>query len=112
MNCLNCNFKMRLKDMEKLIPASEFCASHNIEVAFIRSLQQTGLIEITSVEETIYIHENQLQDLERIIHLHFELDINLEGIETINHLLQRINYMQDEIMSLRNRLRLYETSEL
>jgi hypothetical protein len=98
--------------MKNLIPAVEFCASHNIEVSFIRSLQQTGLIEISSVEETIYIHESQLQDLERIIHLYFELDINLEGIETINHLLRRINYMQDEITSLRNRLSLYETSEL
>jgi hypothetical protein len=98
--------------MKNLIPAVEFCASHNIEVSFIRSLQQTGLIEISSVEETIYIHESQLQDLERIIHLYFELDINLEGIETINHLLRRINYMQDEIISLRNRLRLYETGEL
>lgn len=98
--------------MKNLIPAVEFCASHNIEVSFIRSLQQTGLIEISSVEETIYIHESQLQDLERIIHLYFELDINLEGIETINHLLRRLNYMQDEITSLRNRLRLYETSEL
>jgi hypothetical protein len=96
--------------MKNLIPAVEFCASHNIEVSFIRSLQQTGLIEISSVEETIYINESQLQDLERIIHLYFELDINLEGIETINHLLRRINYMQDEITSLRNRLRLYETS--
>ena len=98
--------------MKNLIPAVEFCASHNIEVSFIRSLQQSGLIEISSVEETIYIHESQLQDLERIIHLYFELDINLEGIETINHLLRRINYMQDEITSLRNRLRLYETGEM
>jgi chaperone modulatory protein CbpM len=103
---------MRLKDMEKLIPASEFCASHNIEVSFIHSLQETGLMEITTIEETVYLQASQLQELERIVHLYFELDINLEGIETINHLLQRINYMQDEIISLRNRLRLYETSEL
>jgi hypothetical protein len=97
--------------MKNLIPAVEFCASHNIEVSFIRSLQQTGLIEITSVEEMVYIHESQLQELERIIHLYFELDINLEGIETINHLLQRINDMQSEITTLRNRLRLYEQGE-
>ena len=54
-------------------------------------LQETGLIEITTIEETVYIHASQLQELERIVHLYFELDINLEGIETINHLLQRIN---------------------
>ncbi len=97
--------------MENLIPADEFCSTHNIEVSFIRTLQETGLIEITTIEETVYIHSSQLQDLERIVHLHFELDINLEGIETIDHLLKRINYMQDEIMFLRNRLRLYESGE-
>lgn len=97
--------------MGNLIPADEFCANHKIGISFIRSLQETGMIEITTIEETNYIHESQLQELERIVRLHFEMDINLEGIETINHLLQRINYMQDEITSLRNRLRLYEANE-
>jgi hypothetical protein len=97
--------------MENLIPADEFCASHNIEVSFIRSLQETGLIEIMTVEEKGYIQTSQLQELEKIIHLYYELDINLEGIETINHLLQRINHMQDEITALKNRLRLYETND-
>lgn len=97
--------------MENLIPASEFCANHNIAISFIHSLRETGLIEITTIEETLYIHVNQLQELERFVHFYFELDINLEGIETINHLLQRINYMQDEITALRNRLRFYETNE-
>jgi hypothetical protein len=97
--------------MKNLIPVNEFCANHNIEISFIRSLQETELIEITTIEETAYIQANQLQELERIVRLHFELDINLEGIETINHLLHRINTMQDEIIALRNRLRLYETNE-
>lgn len=94
---------------EILIPANEFCASHHIEVSLIASLQETGLIEITTIEETIYIRGSQLQQLEKIIRLYHELDINLEGIDTINHLLQRINDMQDEITLLKNRLRLYET---
>ncbi len=94
---------------EYLIAVDEFCACHNIEVSFISSLQQTGLIEITNIKETLFIDADQLQQLEKFIHLYYELDINLEGIETISHLLQRINAMQAEITSLRNRLRLYET---
>jgi hypothetical protein len=94
---------------EYLITVDEFCACHNIEVSFISSLQQTGLIEITTIKETGFIDADQLQQLEKFIHLYYELDINLEGIETITHLLQRINAMQEEITSLRNRLRLYET---
>jgi len=97
--------------MKDLIPANEYCANHNIEVSFIRTLQENGLIEITTVEETGYIRKSQLQELERIVRLYFEMDINLEGIETINHLLEQINQMQDEITALRNRLRLYETDE-
>jgi hypothetical protein len=97
--------------MENLISAIEFCANHNVEISFIGSLQETGLIEITTIEEIEYIHTSQLQELEKIVRLYYELDINLEGIETIIHLLQRINKMQDEITLLNNRLRLYETNE-
>ncbi len=96
---------------EYLIAVNEFCANHNIEISFISSLQQTGLIEITTVKETGFIDSNQLQQLEKIVRFYYELDINLEGIETITHLLQRIRSLQDENIALRNRLRLYETNE-
>jgi hypothetical protein len=92
-----------------LIPANEFCASHEIEISFIDSLQEAGLIEITTIEKTEYVQESQLNELERIVRLYYELDINLEGIETVIHLLQRIKNMQDEITLLKNRLRLYES---
>jgi len=95
--------------VENLIAVNEFCVNHRIEISFISSLQQTGLIEITTVKETEFIDAGQLQQLERFIRLYYELDINLEGIETISHLLQRINSMQDEIIALKNRLRLYES---
>jgi hypothetical protein len=91
-----------------MIPANEFCTYHNIEISFLNSLQEAGLIEITTLEETEYIPESQLYELEKIVRLYYELDINLEGIETVMHLLQRINDMQDEITLLKNRLRLYE----
>ena len=93
---------------ENLIAVNEFCISHNIEISFISSLQKAGLIELTIIEETFFIDADQLKQLEKIVHFYYELDINLEGIETINHLLQRINSLQDEIVMLKNRLRLYE----
>jgi cytochrome c peroxidase len=71
-------------------------------------LQDAGLIEITIIKEAEYIHESQLNELEKIVRLYYEMDINLEGIETVIHLLQRINDMQNEITLLKNRLRLYE----
>ncbi len=94
---------------EYLIAVEEFCASHSIEISFIDSLQQNGLIEITTIKDCGFIDKDQLMQAEKCIRFYYDLDINLEGIETINHLLERISEMQDEIVSLRNRLRLYET---
>ena len=96
---------------ENLIAVNEFCNNHNIEISFISSLQKTGLIEITTVKESGFIDSGQLPYLEKLVHFYYDLDINLEGIETIIHLLERINSLQDENISLRNRLRLYETYE-
>jgi chaperone modulatory protein CbpM len=94
-----------------LVAVDEFCASHNIEISFISSLQETGLIEVIILKEAAYIDAHQLSQLEKIVHLYYELDINLEGIETINHLLERIKSLKDENIALRNRLRLYESDE-
>jgi chaperone modulatory protein CbpM len=91
-----------------LVSIDQFCASHSIEISFINSLQYNGLIDITTIEEKDFIEADQLQQIEKFIRFHYDLDINLEGIETITYLLQRIDAMQEEIISLRNRLRLYE----
>ena len=93
---------------ENLIPVSEFCLNHNIEISFVRSLEETGLLEIITFEERLFVDSGQLLQLEKIARLYYELDINLEGIDTIIHLLQRIDSLQDEIVFLKNRLRLYE----
>ena len=91
-----------------LVSVDEFCASHNIETSFINSLYSSGLVEITTIKDAVFVDSAQLRHLEKIIRLYYELDINLEGIETINYLLQRIGSLQDEILLLRNTLRLYE----
>lgn len=91
-----------------LIPANEFCIHHNIEISFINSLQEYGLIEMTTMEGTGFIEEDQLNEIEKMIRLHYDLNINLEGIDAIKNLLQQIQLMQQEMTGLKNRLRLYE----
>lgn len=92
----------------ELIPAEEFCTHYKIQLSFINNLNQFGLIDITSVEERTYIPQTQLQKLEQIVRLHRDLDINLEGIDAITHLLDRVKSLQSEITVLRNRLSFYE----
>jgi curved DNA-binding protein len=91
-----------------LIAINEFCVHHNIGIAFITLLQQNGLIEISTIESQFFVQKEQLPQLEKFVHFYYDLDINLEGIETINYLLKRIENQQNEIVELKNRLRFYE----
>ena len=43
--------------------------------------------------------------------MHYDLDINLEGIEVINNLLSRVNNLQEELMLLKSKLKIYESEE-
>lgn len=90
------------------IPAEQFCTHQQVEYSFIRLLHDNGLVEINSIDNTEFLSEECLPDVERMVRLHYDLDINLEGIEAISHLLKKIDQMQHEMNDLRNRLRFYE----
>jgi len=93
---------------DEMITLEVVCINYEIEPSFIDSLLEYGLLEITTVENTRFLEMKRIRDLERWIHLHYDLDINLEGIQTISHLLERVTYLQDELSMLRNRLQFYE----
>ena len=92
-------------EQEQLIPAEIICTHHKIDTAFIFSLESAGLIEISRQDDVVCIHSSQLSDLEKFIFFHYELEINLEGIEAIAGLLQRICTMQEEMADMKRRLR-------
>ena len=93
---------------ENLISTDEFCSHYKVEYSFITSLQQNGLIEITTIDQHTFIDHDHLKNIERLVRLHYDLDINLEGIEAITFLLQKVEDLQHEITRLKNHLRLYE----
>ena len=98
-------------ESEDMIVLDEFCTSHQVEVSFVRTLEEHGLIETIIVNETLCIQENELSKLEQIVRLHQELNINSEGVDAIINLLKRIENMQNEITVLRNKLNFYEENQ-
>ena len=98
-------------DNTDMVTLDDFCASHHIEISFIQSLEENGLIETVIVDQALYITSNDLPKLEQITRLHQELNINPEGIDAINHLLKHIEEMKQEIVQLRNRIRFYEEND-
>jgi len=93
---------------ERLILLSEFAVKFSTTTSFIFSLEEHGLITTVRVEQDVYIDMIELPRLEKILRLHDDLEINIEGIDAITHLLDRVEEMQREISALENRLRLYE----
>lgn len=91
----------------KLILADELCAHYSIETSFINLLQEHGLIVCTVIDQQIYVSDDQLTQLEKFITLHYQLDINVEGVHAIHHLLQRLEDSQREIKRLRSLLQVY-----
>lgn len=91
-----------------LIIIKEYCIQSRIESDFIVQLINEGLIEVTVVDDEDYIHSSQLKALEQYARWYYDLSINVEGIDVIRHLLDRMNEMKDEITSLREKLQLLD----
>jgi hypothetical protein len=93
---------------EHWMTTGEFCKYYQVELSFVNSLEEFGLIEFNRVEEKNYIETDRLADLEKFIHMHYDLNINMEGIDAIHHILERMKSLRSEIESLKNRLGAYE----
>ena len=68
---------------EHLISTQTLCSHYNIEISFVDDLNKMGLIQINIIEQNQYIHQDQIANLEKIIRLHNELNVNLEGIDVV-----------------------------
>ncbi|MEX1190059.1 MAG: chaperone modulator CbpM [Bacteroidia bacterium] len=93
---------------QTLIPLSHICSHFELEMSFFTELQTQGLIEISIIESDYFIEEEIVSDIERIIRLHHDLNINLQGIDVILNLLDKMKSLEEENIQLKNRLRLFE----
>ncbi|GGZ80640.1 chaperone modulator CbpM [Algibacter mikhailovii] len=90
------------------IPISTLCNHYTIEVSFFKQLQDAGLVEIQYVEKTQCLHQNNLATFEKIIRIHKELQVNIEGIDVVLNLLERVEILNNELQLVKTRLGLYE----
>jgi hypothetical protein len=93
---------------QHLISTQTLCLHYDIEISFVDALGNMGLIQIEITEQDQYIHQDHIGDLERIIRLHRELNLNLEGIDVVLNLLEKEKELRSEIYALKSRLKLYE----
>jgi hypothetical protein len=94
---------------ENLILLQTVCSHYQVELSFFTHLSEIGLIEIEIIEQSPYIRENQIKDLERMIRMYHELEVNPEGIDVVFNLLQKIDRLEKDLIIAKNRLKLYES---
>ncbi len=95
-------------EAKNYIPVVLLCSQYKVEVSFFNELYDVGLIEIITIEQTQYLHQDKISDIEKIIRMHRELNVNIEGIDVIFNLLRKVNDLQSKLNATQNRLLLYE----
>lgn len=93
---------------QEIIPLETYCSYYNIELEFIQTLEEYGLISISYQEAKGFIQKEDVSQLEQFSRLYYELSINVPGIDALHHLLEKIKTLQNETDALRTRLKIYE----
>jgi hypothetical protein len=79
------------------ISVIQFSQYHQIEPQFVIDLYQNGLVVLEKRNHEYFIEEENLTHVERFIKFHYDLGVNLEGLEVIHHLLNQIEVLQKQI---------------
>jgi hypothetical protein len=93
---------------EKYIRIADFCRGHSLEENFVLTLHEFELIEVLHVTGEPVIHRRELHRLERLVRLHTDLGLSPQGLMAVDHLLGRVERLQEEVMALRRRLDRWE----
>lgn len=86
------------------IHIKDFCSGHDIEEVFLFELKEYELIDLRVIDDQQFIYIEELPKVEKMVRLHRDLNINLEGIAAIYHLLDRTLKLQNEIQALKKQL--------
>ncbi|MFZ4262628.1 chaperone modulator CbpM [Sphingobacterium sp. HJSM2_6] len=82
----------------------DICESNRIDQSFIDELQQNGLIEIVIAEDQTYLLEEQVLLVEKFAIWYYDLELNVQGIEVVQHLVQKISQLQEEVRLLKSNI--------
>ena len=93
---------------EDIIPLETICSYYQVELSFIETLESHGLISISYQENQRFILREEVVDLEKYSRMYYDLNINVPGIDALEHLLEKIKLLQQEAEGLKARLHLYE----
>lgn len=88
--------------MSERISREDLVKIYDIEITFFDSLEEAGLVKPVLENETKYLLYEELPDFERFTTWHYDLEVNLPGLEVIHHLLKKMEVLQEENQQLQS----------
>ncbi len=92
----------------KTISVHQFCDHYDVTQSFVDSLCSFELIEIIEIKSTKHIQIEDINRIERLMRMHYELNVNFEGLDIINNLIDQISTLQVDVAFLKNRIEFFE----
>lgn len=89
---------------QNYISIRTFCELHDVKESFVRSMCEFEIVRVDQEKGESLLSVDELPLLEKMVRLHNELDINVEGVQAVFHLLQQVENLQDEVAMLRRKL--------
>jgi hypothetical protein len=90
--------------MNERISREELVKIYNIEVTFFDELVASGLLNIHTENEIRYLMYEDLPSFERFTNWHYDLEINLPGLEVIHDMLNKMEELRLKNRELMNKL--------
>ncbi len=82
--------------MEQRISREDLIKIYNVELSFFNDLAKSGLIRTEINDQVSYLLYEELPTFEKFANWHYDLDINMAGLEVIHSLLEKLNTLQQE----------------
>lgn len=90
--------------MSERISREELVKIYNIEITFFDELVDSGLLNIQTENEIRYLMYEDLPSFERFANWHYDLEINLPGLEVIHDMLRKMDDLKQKNRELMNKL--------
>lgn len=82
--------------MSNRISREELVEIYGIEINFFNALRDSGLVKTERENQITYLLFEELPAFERFTNWHYDLEVNLAGLEVLKHLLEKIEDLQTE----------------
>lgn len=80
--------------MTERISREDCIRYYKIEAVFFDELVSAGLLETFIEDGTIYLPYEKLDQFEKMVTWHYDLEINIPGLEVIHRLLEEIERLR------------------